>query len=184
MSVFPSKIRLCPQIDPICVLSTTQISEGLVDVIAGEVMAVAKLNLWARRGLAGRNKINLLTSETAVLRMDAVAARHARRLVDLVKQVARGCEPEHVLCECNRRALRQGDARLEVRIDQVLPGEEVHRAVELVVRWMEVHERVVILVAGIAVAGGVVKAERQTRLEVLDGDGVPALNGGCMGEMV
>jgi hypothetical protein len=53
-----------------------------------------------------------------------------------------------------------------------------------VVRWMEVHERVVILVAGIAVAGGVVKAERQTRLEVLDGDGVPALNGGCMGEMV
>jgi hypothetical protein len=51
MSVFPSKIKLCLQIDPIRVVGTTQIWEGLVDVVAGEAMAVARLNLEAQRGL-------------------------------------------------------------------------------------------------------------------------------------
>src|SRR5512141_3208319 len=126
--VLPSKVKVPLQIDPICVVGATQILEGLIHVVSGEVMAEARLKLQERCGLVGGNEINFLPGETSVLRLEAVAARRARRLVDLVKDVDRGGEPEDVVGECDRKALCRVDTRFEVRIEQVLPGEEVHRS--------------------------------------------------------
>jgi hypothetical protein len=62
--VLPSKVKLCLQIDPICVVGATQIVEGLIHVIAGEVVAEAGLKLQECCGLPDRNEINFLPSET------------------------------------------------------------------------------------------------------------------------
>jgi hypothetical protein len=120
--VLPSRVKLRLQIDPICVVGATQILEGLIHVIAGEVVAEAGLKLQERCWLAGRNEINFLPGETAILRVDAVAARRARRLVGLVKEVARGGQPEDVVGECDREALCRGNARFEVRIERIESG--------------------------------------------------------------
>ena len=63
-----------------------------------------------------------------------------------------------------------------VRVDEVLPGEEVHRAVEFVVGRIEVDEGVVLVVGGIAIAGSVIETESQSWLPVHFGEGIAAFD--------
>lgn len=94
--VWPSKVQLCLHIDPVCVVGATQILEGLVDIVASEIVAKTTLDLPERGWLVSRHQVDFLAGETTFLCVDTVAAGRARRLVGLVKEVARGGEPKDV----------------------------------------------------------------------------------------
>src|SRR3974390_3107976 len=139
-----SERELCLDIHPIGVVRATEMLEGLSDIVASKEVGVAGLELQELCRRVRRDEINLLPSKAAVLRMDAVAARSARRLAHLVEEVACSGEPKDIVGEGERKPLYRGDARFEVRINDVLPGEEIHRAIEFVVRGEEVNEGVMV----------------------------------------
>src|SRR5262249_8451161 len=102
-------------------MGAAQILEGLVDIISREIVAKAGLNLKKRRGLVSGDEVNFLPGEGPALRMDAISAGGAWHLVDLVKEVIGGGEPERIVSQCDRDSLDRDDARLEIGIEQVLP---------------------------------------------------------------
>ena len=171
-----SKVEECLNVDPICIVSPAEVLERLVHVVAGEVMTKTGLNLHKRRRLICRNEVNLLAGETTILRVDTVAAGRTRHLVDLVKEVARGSQPEGIVGQGHGKALKRSDACFEIGIDQVLPREKIHRAIELVVGGVEVDESIVFLVRRVAIARGKVEAQGQAWLEIRLGERVAALD--------
>ena len=78
-------------------MGASQILERLVYIIARKIVTESTLNLQKSPGLIGCYKVNLLSGEAPVLRVNAIPARCPRSLVDLVKEIARRREPKHIV---------------------------------------------------------------------------------------
>ena len=78
-------------------MRSTQGREGLVDIASGEEMAKACLNSQERRRLIGRDQVEFVSGKISVSRMETVTAGRAWGLIDLVKEITRGREPEGVV---------------------------------------------------------------------------------------
>src|ERR1022692_2834881 len=147
------KVNARLNINVVGVLRPADAGERLVNVVAGEKVAVADFELRKSRERVTRDHVQFRSEKAAVIRVNSVAIGCARRSADVVKIIVRVGEPETVAFERNTHARRGLELENAANVLNVLQRDKIHVTVKLVVGRKQVVERSMRAVPGIAVAG-------------------------------
>src|SRR5262249_26995112 len=125
-----------------------------------------------------------IPDEVAIVRIDSVAGARrrrdaaARRTANVIKAIVRVREPEGVSLERHTELLVRLQLKNRACVMDVLQRNEIHVAIELMVRGKEIIERLMLAVAWVAISRGIGVFKSQARRSPYVCEGIATLQNG------